>query len=162
MTLVATSILPQLQPVHDLIETALEAAAHLPESPIRARLLDAVSEFTSLRTTQGCSVADVIEHARNLDQANELSEEAARSLLFEMDELTDTSDIECAVRSRCLAEGLITDDADMPDQEWEAVCEEFGLDESFVYSDVQVREHTAAYRAGPGAIVRNDDLPRAG
>lgn len=145
----ATAVLPQLQPVHELIDAALQAAGQLPGGPLRARLLKAVAEFADLRTTQGWAVADVMEHAQNLDPAPKVTQEAARSILFKMDELTETTDFESAFFSRCVAEGLIADDPDMPDgDEWEEICEELGLDSSFVYSDDQVREYTREYRAG--------------
>lgn len=149
-TLGASAVLPQLQPVHGLIDAALQAAAQLPDTPIRARLLEAAAAFSTLRTTQGWSVEDVMERAGDLKPALNLTSESARSLLFRMDELTETSDIESAVFNRCLAEGLMADDPDMPDgDEWEDICEELGLDSSFVYSDDQVREYTREYRAGP-------------
>ena len=150
-TLGATAVLPQLQPVHGLIDAALEAAAQLPDGAIRGRLLKAVSEFADLRTTQGWAVADVMEHAQNLDPAPKVTQGMARSILFKMDELTETTDFESALFSRCVAEGLIADDPDMPDgEEWEEICEELGLDTSFVYSEDQVREYTREYRAGGG------------
>ncbi|OUM04489.1 hypothetical protein [Variovorax sp. JS1663] len=157
-TLGATAVLPQLQPVHELIDAALQAARQLPGGPIRARLLKAVSEFADLRTTQGWAVADVMEHAQNLDPAPTVTQAAARSILFRMDELTETTDFEAALFSRCVAEGLIAEDPSMPDEEeWEAVREAFGLDGSFRYSDEQVREYTQMHRAGPDDSARDGE-----
>lgn len=151
-TLGANAVLPQLQPVHELIDAALQAAGQLPGGPTHARLLKAVSEFADLRTTQGWAVADVVEHAQNLDPAPNVTQEVARSILFKMDELTETTDFESALFSRCVAEGLIADDPDMPDgDEWEQICEDLGLDSSFIYSDDQIREYTREYRSGGDA-----------
>lgn len=148
MTVGATSLLPQLEPVHGLIDAALQAAGQLPDTPLRARLIEAVAAFASLRTTQGWTVQDVTEQAGSLSPALQLTRDQAHSLLFKMDELTETLDIENAVFNRCVADGLIVDDPDMPDSdEWDEICEEFGLDPSFLYTEDQVREHTRAYRA---------------
>jgi hypothetical protein len=143
-----TTLLPQLEPVHALIDAALQAATQLDARPERAQLLAAVAHFSQLRTTQAWSLTDVTEAARNQHPAIELGSEQARALLFQMDELTETSDIESAVFSRCVHEGLVRDDPTMPDaDEWEEICEEMGLDSSFVYSDEQIREHTRVFRS---------------
>jgi hypothetical protein len=152
-----TTLLPQLAPVHGLIDAALQAAGQLPDTALRAQVLEAVEAFTRLRTTQGWAVEDVTERARNLEPAIELTTEQARSLLFRMDELTETNDFESAVFNRCLADRLISDDPEIPDGvEWEEICDELGLDSSFAYSDDQVREHTRTYRAG------SDESPHPG
>jgi hypothetical protein len=157
MTLGATSLLPQLAPVHGLIDAALQAAGQLPDTALRAHLLEAVGAFTRLRTTQGWSVEDVSERARDLEPAVELTMEKAHSLLFRMDELTETTDFDSAVFNRCVADGLIANDPAMPDaDEWAEICEELGLDSSAVHSEDQVREHTSAYRAS------RTDSPSAG
>lgn len=151
-----TAILPQLQPVQDLVDAALQAAAQLPATLIRAQLLQAVRAFSSLRTTQGCSVEDVIEEAAKFRQPLELDVETARALLFKMDELTETADLKSTVYARCEAEDLIVEDPTLPDHgEWEAILDEFGLDGSFCYNDDQVREYTRQYRAAP-----DDAVPR--
>lgn len=106
-------------------------------------------------------MADVLEHAQNLDPAPKVTRETARSLLFKMDELSETADFESALFGRCVAEGLLAEDPNMPDaDEWEAICEEFGLDGSFLYTDEQVREYTQKYREGPHETEVELDSPR--
>ncbi len=159
-TVGATSVLPQLQPVHDLIDAALQAAGRFP-----------VGRFTTASQGRGrvrrppdhagWAVADVLEHAQNLDPAPKVTRETARSLLFKMDELSETADFESALFGRCVAEGLLAEDPNMPDaDEWEAICEEFGLDGSFLYTDEQVREYTQKYREGPHETEVELDSPR--